>query len=70
MSLSEITFEAHEAEEGGYYAVAKGFDIVTQGESWDELRKMVQDVVLCHFDDGEAPTTIQLHLIKQEIIAV
>lgn len=70
MRPSEITFEAHEEEDGGYYAYAIGFDIITQGDDWDDLKYMVQDAVLCHFDDGEAPQTIRLHLIKHEIIAV
>ena len=70
MRVSEITFEAHEAEEGGYYAVSKGFSIVTQGDTWDELKHMVQDAVLCHFDDGCAPRTIKLNLIKEEVISV
>ena len=63
---SEIIFEAYEAEEGGYYAVARGFDIITQGDSWDDLKYMVQDAVLCHFDDGCAPHSIRLNLVKEE----
>jgi hypothetical protein len=67
---SEITFEVREAEEGGYYAAAIGYDIITQGDSWDDLKFMAQDAVLCHFDDDSAPSTIRLHLVKDEILAV
>ena len=56
----EVVFEVHEAEEGGYYAAAVGHDIITQGDSWEELKLMAQDAVLCHFDDGAAPATFQL----------
>ena len=70
MRPSEITFDAYEAEEGGYYAVAQGFDIITQGDSWDDLKFMVEDAVLCHFDDGCAPHAIRLNLVKEEIITV
>ena len=66
----EITFEVHEADEGGYYAAAIGYDIITQGDSWDDLKLMAQDAVLCHFDDDSAPRTIRLHLVKDEILAV
>ena len=66
----EITFEAYEDEDGGYYAAAEGFDIITQGDDWDELKKMVQEATVCHFGDGIMPETIKLHLIKQEVIAV
>ncbi len=62
MRPAEIVFEAYEAEEGGYYAVANGFSIVTQGDDWDDLKYMVQDAVLCHFDEGCAPRIIRIKL--------
>ena len=68
--LDEVVFEVHEAEEGGYYAAAVGHDIITQGDSWEELKLMAQDAVLCHFDDGEAPRTLRLRLVKDEVVAV
>ena len=68
--LDEVVFEVHEAEEGGYYAAAIGHDIITQGDSWEELKLMAQDAVLCHFDDGEAPRTLRLRLVKDEVVAV
>lgn len=65
----EITFNAYEDEDGGYYAAAEGHSIVTQGDDWDELKYMVQDAILCHFDEG-APETIKIQLIiKQEVSA-
>ena len=70
MRPSEIVFEVHEDEEGGYYTAAVGYDIVTQGDSWDDLKDMVQDAVLCHFDDGSAPNVIRLRFIRDEVIAV
>ena len=53
--LDEVVFEVHEAEEGGYYAAAVGHDIITQGDTWEELKSMAQEAVLCHFENGEAP---------------
>ena len=70
MRPMEIIFEVTEAVEGGYDARALGHGIHTQGESWDALEAMVQDAVLCHFDDGCAPRVIRLHLVKQEVLAV
>ena len=70
MRPMEIIFEVTEAVEGGYDARALGHGIHTQGESWDALKAMVQDAVLCHFDDGCAPRVIRLHLVKQEVLAV
>ena len=68
--LNEVVFEVHEAEEGGYYAAAVGYDIITQGDSWEELKLMAQDAVLCHFDDEAAPATLRLRLVKDEVVAV
>ena len=65
-----LIFEVHEAEEGGYYALALGHDIITQGDTWEELKLMAQDAVLCHFDDDEMPGTFRLRLVKDEVIAV
>lgn len=67
---SEITFEVTEAVGGGYDARALGYGIFTQGDSWDDLKAMVKDAVLCHFDDDSAPRVIKLHLVKQDVIAV
>ena len=68
--LDEVVFEVHEAEEGGYYATAIGYDIITQGDSWEELKTMAQEAVLCHFDDGGVPGTLRLRLIRDEVVAV
>lgn len=57
---NELVFEVHEAEEGGYYAVAQGHDIITQGDTWEELKLMAQDAVLCHFDGHEMPHAFRL----------
>ena len=70
MIPSEIVFEVTEAVEGGYDARALGYSIFTQGHDWDDLKAMVQDAVLCHFDDDDAPNTIRLRLVKDEVIAV
>ena len=67
---NEIVFEVHEAEEGGYYAAAVGCDIITQADSWEDLKLMAQDAVLCHFDGASVPGTFRLHLVKDEVVAV
>ena len=70
MRSAEIIFEVTEALEGGYDARALGHSIFTQGEDWKDLREMVKDAVLCHFEEGESPRVIRLHLVRQEAIAV
>lgn len=60
MTPSEITFEVTDAEEGGYNARAVGYGIFTQEDDWDDLREMIQDAVLCYFDDDAVPSAIRL----------
>ena len=67
---AEIIFEVAEAVEGGYDARALGYSIYTQGESWDDLKEMARDAVLCHFEEDRAPRVVRLHLVREEAIAV
>ena len=67
---AEIVFQVRESPEGGYSARAVGYNIFTQGDDWEDLKFMLRDAVLCHFDDGEAPQAIRIHLIQNEVIAV
>jgi hypothetical protein len=69
MPGEEIIFVVEEAPEGGYEARALGHSIFTEAESLEELREMVRDAVLCHFDDTERPSVIRLHLVRDELLA-
>ena len=67
----ELIFEVREAEEVGYVARALGQAIFTEAETWQELRKSVLEVTSLHFEDApEKPKLIQLHFIKDELIAI
>jgi predicted RNase H-like HicB family nuclease len=72
--VSEIIFEVTQDEaDGGYVATSLGHAIATQGETIEELRKMVRDAVHCHFGDGAAgpmPKIIRLHFVRDEALAV
>lgn len=70
MRIAEIIFEVTESDEGGYEARALGHSIFTQGDDWNDLKAMVRDAVLCHFEEDSAPRVIRLHLIREEAIAV
>jgi len=70
MANSEIIFEVEESPEGGYEARALGFSIYTQADTLDELKGMTQDAVRCHFEDGDRPRLIRLHLVRDEVIPV
>jgi predicted RNase H-like HicB family nuclease len=72
--MSEILFEVqHDEMDGVYVAMALGHGIVTQGDSLDELRRMVKDAVRCHFGEGNVdpmPKVIRLHFVRDEVIVV
>ena len=65
----EIIFAVEEAPEGGYTAHALGYSIVTEADTWDELKTMVRDAVHCAFEEGQVPAVIRLHLVRDQIIA-
>ena len=68
---SELIFEVTEdPTEGGFVARALGQSIVTQGDTWDELKANVRDATLCHFDEGKAPSLIRLHRVQDEVLAL
>jgi hypothetical protein len=65
---SEIIFSVQEAPEGGYHARALGFSIFTEADSLDDLKMKIRDAVSCHFDPGEKPRIIRLHMVRDEVI--
>jgi len=69
--MNEIIFEIREDEsEGGFVARALGHSIITQAETWEELRAKVKDAVRCHFDEGKGPRVIRLHSLMDEVLAL
>lgn len=67
--MTEIVFIVEEAAEGGYTARAVGTSIFSEGDDLEQLRQAVRDAVRCHFDDGDRPKAIRLHLVRDEVIA-
>lgn len=63
-------FIVEEAVDGGFVAKALEASIVTEADTMDELRTMIKDAVLCHFEEGKAPKIIRLHYVKDEMIVV
>ena len=67
--MVEIVFVVDEAPEGGFIACAIGESIFTEADTLDELRANVRAAVDCHFDEGQAPKLIRLHIVRDEILA-
>ena len=69
--MTEIIFEVREEEvEGGFVARALGHSIVTQADTWENLRANVRDAVRCHFEEDQAPRVIRLHRVLDEVLAL
>ena len=67
--MSEIIFLVEDAPEGGLTARVLGESIFTQADSIEALREEVCDAVRCHFEQGNGPSVIRLHYIKEEVLS-
>jgi hypothetical protein len=67
--MSELVFEVTEESDGGFVAEALGESIITEADSWDELRANVREAVAAYFFDRPAPVRIRLHLVRDEVLA-
>ncbi len=70
MRCAVIIFSVSESADCGYEARAVGHSIFTRGADWNDLKTMARDAVLCHFDEGDAPRAIRLHLARDEVVEV
>ncbi len=69
-SLSKPLFIVQEDPEEGYTAKCPQYSIYTQGDTWEELIANIKEAILCHFDDGAAPSSFTLHTVKREEMAL
>ena len=71
MSMSELVFEVTQEGDGGFCAECLTDAIVTEGDTWEELRNNVQEVVRAfYFDQPEKlPARLRLHLVRDEVLA-
>ncbi len=68
--MKEIIFLVEESPEGGYEARALSAPIFTEADTLDELRGMIRDAVVCHFDEADRPRIIHLHFVREETITI
>jgi predicted RNase H-like HicB family nuclease len=68
--MSELVFEVTQEEDGGFCAECLSENIFTQGDSWEALRRNVQEAVRAYyFDQPKAPKRIRLHQVRDELLA-
>ena len=68
--MNELIFIVEEAPEGGYTAKALGVSIFTEADTISELKEMIKDAVVCHFDSTDIPKIVRLHIVKDETFSV
>jgi len=70
MNNSEIIFLIEESNEGGYEARAIGHSIYTEGEDLEDVKKNIKEAIQCHFDEGDIPSIVRLHFVREELMTV
>ncbi len=68
--MAELVFEVVQETDGGYCAECLTENIVTQGDSWEDLRQNVLDASAVFCFDQQKPERIRLHLVRDEILSV
>ncbi len=68
--MNEIIFLVEDAPEGGYTARGLGEDIYTQADTEKELKEVIKDAVICHFDEKERPGVVRLHFVREETFSL
>ncbi len=67
--MNELVFTVTQEVDGGFVAEPLGESIITQADSWEELRTNVREAVTALYFDRPAPTRLRLHLVRDEILA-
>ena len=65
----EIVFSVTQEGDGGFVAECLSHDIFTQGDTWEELRVNVREAVSAYFFDQPRPSTVRLHLVRDEVLS-
>ncbi len=67
--MNELVFIVTQEADGGFVAEALGESVITQADTWDELRANVREAVTAFYFDRPAPTRLRLHLVRDEVLA-
>jgi hypothetical protein len=68
--IGELVFDVTQDQDGGFVAECLSQDIVTEADTWQELRANVREAVAAFFFDSSPPERIRLHLVRDEVITV
>jgi Zn-finger protein len=69
MDANELVFEVTQENDGGYTAECLNENIFTQADTWEDLRKNVREAVSTFYFDRQMPSTVRLHLVRDETLS-
>ena len=64
----ELVFDVLQDQDGGFVAECIGENIVTEADTWQELRISVKEAVAAYSFDSPMPESVRLHLIRDEVL--
>ncbi|HEV2350242.1 MAG TPA: 2-phospho-L-lactate guanylyltransferase [Terriglobia bacterium] len=67
--MSELVFDVTQEADGGFVAECLTESIFTQADGWEELRQNVKEAVSAFYFDQPRPSSIRLHLVRDEVLA-
>lgn len=68
--MNEIVFEVTQESDGGFCAECLTESIFSEADTWEELRANVRDAVEAFYFDRERPSSVRLHLVRDEMLAL
>jgi predicted RNase H-like HicB family nuclease len=68
-AMQELVFEVTQEGDGGFVAESLGEGVITQADTWEELRRNVREAVEAYYFDSIPPKHIRLHLVRDEVLA-
>ena len=68
--IGELVFDVSQDQDGGFVAECLSESIVTEADTWQELRANVKEAVSAFFFDRSPPEQIRLHLVRDEVFTV
>ena len=67
--MDELVFAITQEADGGFVAEALGESIITQADTWEELRSNVREAVKAFYFDKQPPKRVRLHFVRDEVLA-
>jgi len=66
--MNEIVFQVTQEADGGFVAECLSESIITQADTWEDLRQNVREATNAFFFDQAKPAAIRLHLVRDEVL--